>query len=201
MSIPQDTDLRVTLTLTMPGLTIAQNVFYARYTGATALTEDNVTEDLKIWMLALLADVEDDIYTGVSVNSVSVAKAIPGVPVTWETIGEKFPAWAGLNVSQMLPNGVAAVVRVLSTVAGTVARKYIPGFTEVGSDSIDWIASVLFDLALYVITWYTGPTLGGRTYDAGVWSTLTDSFVALITEGAVSAIPGYQRRRKPGVGA
>ncbi len=201
MTIPQDTDLRVTVTLTMPGITIAQNVYYARYTTATSAADADVVEDCSDWAIDLLNDIEDDVSDAVSLNEVSVAKAVAGTPVSWETIGAESPTWVGLNTAEMLPHGVAAVVRAASVVFKTVARKYLPGLTEAGSDGTSWIASVLVNLALYALTWLDGPSGVGRSYDAGVWSTLTDAFVALGSEAAVATIPGYQRRRKPGVGA
>lgn len=201
MAIPQNTELRVTVTFAMPGLTIAQNVYYAKYLDLTSLSDGLVSTDMEQWATNMMDTVEDDVNDGVTINSVKTAKAVAGTPVTWEAVGERFPTWVGLNLAEMLPNGVAAVVRVLSEVGKTVARKYIAGFTEAGSVETAWIASTLANMTLFLIAWFNGPSIPGREYEPGVWSTKTDSFVPLLTEGAISTIPGYQRRRKPGVGA
>ncbi len=201
MTIVQDDELKVVSTLAMPGLTIAQNVFYARYTAAAVVDEDDVTDDMLAWVDDMFAGVQTILADVVSLSEVTVYKKVTVSPLEFEQIGNLPGARIGLSTDHALPNGVALVIRVGTVALRSIARKYIGGINEGVSDGPDWAASALAGGAAFLADWIAGPaTVSGRTYEAGIVSTKDGLFKTFLPTGIVSSIPGYQRRRKPGVG-
>ncbi len=200
MTVELDDELRITVTLTMPGTTVAQNVFYTIYKGVSQAWDYEVVQDMSDMIVAIFDTIKSDLGTGVSISSVETYKRESGTPDYWGSIGVDFPTWAGTGISEVLPNGVALVIRSLTGAVKTVGRKYVAGLTENEVSTTTWVAGALARAALFLIQWYVGWAASPRDYQSGVWSTLTSAIVPMAMEGVVSTIPGYQRRRKPGVG-
>lgn len=202
MAVEQNDALKIVASFDMPGLTIAQNVFYASYTAVGDATEEDVTDDLLAWVEKMFDNLDGQIADTVSLNEVVVSKKIGASPLTWEEIGNVAGAFVGLDTTEAVPNGVAMVLRVATTALRSLARKYIAGLSETDTLTTSWSSTALVNGALFLADWILGPdTVAGRTYIPGIVSTLDGFFKTFGNEGVISAIPGYQRRRKPGVGA
>ncbi len=200
MSVGVGDILRITCTLSLGGTNLMQNVFYLQYKSGTAPTDAEIVLDCKNWLDVVYTQVEDHIADDTGLNEVSVSQFIPGTPGTWDDIGSLAGTFVGLAIGEALPDGIALVVRAATGVAKTMARKFIGGFVESAVNAQAWETNVLADALLYLIAWFEGPPDGAREYTSGVFSTRDQDFVPFTEEGAVSDIPGYQRRRKPGVG-
>ena len=99
------------------------------------------------------------------------------------------------------PSGVAAVVLLRTLVGKVFGRKFIGQLMEgnlIGNAYTGTLASAIASYAAEFLLAMAGPNTG--TYVWGVLSTRTNQFERFV-EAALSAFPGYQRRRRPGTGS
>lgn len=201
MTIVPSQPLKIVVTIGMPGLTIAQNVYYALYTGGADAADTDVVDDMVIWITALYINIDGQMNDTVTVDEVEVFKRVTSDPLVFESIGSDVTSVVGLVAGEALPNGVALVLRASTIALKSIARKYLPGISESNVLETTWSSTLLANAVLFLADWVAGPpTQGVRTYDGGIVSTKDGNFKAFALSSVVSAIPGYQRRRKPGVG-
>lgn len=202
MSVIPNDELKVVATFVMPGITVAQNVYYCRYDGEFLTSNQNVADDMLIWVEDMMAPFEEILTTLVTLSAVTVFKKISADPLEFEQIGDEPGSFAGIETSDTIPNGVAMVIRVATQVGGRLARKYIAGVSEGFVEAIAFTSGAITAAGLFAVEWIAGPaTQGAREYVSGIISVGDGTFRELGFTAIVSVIPGYQRRRKPGVGA
>lgn len=201
MAIEADDNLKIVVTLSMPGLTVSQNVFYARYDSLFPSTEENVTSDLAAWIEEMWLNIEDIIVDVVSISEIVVSKQIVVFPPVFEEIGTEAGTFVGLEIADMVPHGVAMVARIATSGVKSIARKYIAGISEGFSTEAGWTAGAVLDGIAFIVDWITGPpSVDSRQYTGGIVSNKDGLFKTFGVSGILSGIQGYQRRRKPGVG-
>ncbi len=200
MAIQLGDIFRITATLLLADSNLMQNVFYTQLDSGTIPTNNAVVAAMRTWVDDMYTIMEDHMKTTVSLDEVQVSKWIPGSPGTWDDIGSDAGTFAGLAVGELLPDGVALVMRAVTDAVKVVGRKYLGGLVESAVNNTAWEANVIVDALLFVISWYEGPVPTVREFISGVFSTVLQDFVPFEANGIVSSIPGYQRRRKPGVG-
>lgn len=201
MAIEDGDILKVVMTLDMPGSTVAQNVYHVRADLAAAKTDSVILNECFDWCQRMFGDVDASTADSVDINNVEVLKLTSTTPSVFVSIGSLAGTFVGLVASDALPNGVALVVRAAIEGVSFLARKFIPGIAETKSEEHTWATGALADAANYVVEWLFGVDLGsGDHLVSGVYSIAAEIFRELRGEGAVSTTPGYQRRRKPGVG-
>lgn len=201
MTVVQNDELKVVVSIGMPGTTIAQNVFYARYTALTEPTDAVVANDMLLWVDEMYENLDGQMGPDVFINEVITYKKITAVPLVFQQIGSEESTEVGTSATETLPNGVAMVMRIGTVALRSIARKYIAGLSEENVLTVSWSSTALVQGALFLIDWIAGPpTQSGRTYEAGIVSAKDGLFKTFLSIGTLSIIPGYQRRRKPGVG-
>ncbi len=199
--VSDGTVLRVVATWDMPGTTIAQNVYHVETAFVAPVAAADVVTDLTDWVETMAADILGSLADTVDLNEVEVSELTSTGPAVWESIGAELALGAGLAATDALPNGVAMVVRAGLAGVSWFARKYLAGMGVSKVDSDNWEAGALAEGADFLVTWLAGHNGGaGIDYLPGIFAVATEAFRHLSTTGAVSVIPGYQRRRKPGVG-
>lgn len=113
------------------------------------------------------------------------------VPITWK----------GSDVSEELPSGVAGTVTGRTGVPKRRARKFTPPLSELYNNNQQWTVLGLSRLVAYAAEWLVVKVVGfdeGFLYPVAV-NVLTWAW-SVVTSTVASSTPGYQRRRKPGVG-
>lgn len=132
-----------------------------------------------------------------------------GKVVTVRPLGVKTwsPGWSYQNTSDAAPLGVCALVSFRTAGLRAVAKKFIGGVVEeqLQSDGT-WSSTMLSSLAAfaaYILNPLNDPQAGTAVLQPGIWSKRAAAFqiLALVGGALIRAIPAYQRRRKPGVGA
>lgn len=203
MSVTEGTILRVVQTINMPGNEIAQNVYHFSITGGSAPydAEDVVSDCI---------DEMDDLYTvsaGLMTTSVDGGLVqiyeYDSVDDDWDEVGFGAAGWAGSGSAETLPHGVAGIFSGLTTDPDVRGRKFWPGLGEDKQEEgalTSAALALLASVAVYYVTGHVG-ALTGATLNPGVWSTVQTNFRAFLGASIVNSILGYQRRRKPGVGA
>ncbi len=177
-----------------------QNVFYTQLDSGTIPTNNATVAAMRSWCDDMYTLMEDHMKSTVELDEVQVSKWIPGSPGTWDDIGSDAGTFVGVAVGELLPDGVALVMRAVTDAVKVIGRKYLGGLVESAVNNTAWEANVLVDALAFLVAWYEGPVPSVREFISGVFSTVLQDFVPFEAQGILSTIPGYQRRRKPGVG-
>lgn len=202
MAIPEGTILRVVASLLFPDNVIMQNVFHMTLTSVVGDNDEaaivtEAVEYIEDIFANLTTIVDDDVDSSV----VSVYEYDP-IGEDWDEVGSE--PWVFPNTASgfMLPHGVAGVVIYNTLDPDVQGRKFfggaIVGYCEEGY----WTAAMITALgnaSVDVVTTFTS-TSELNVYQPGVWSPTQGSMLVYSGVNIVNGTPGYQRRRKPGVG-
>lgn len=201
MPYTDDDIVRCRVNATIVGAGISLNIFTAQVDEVIVLGVSDAQME-NVWT-AYLNDVFTPIGTHMSsyfvVNSYDLYKWV-GTEWDWVQNETYTPAFAG--GVDVLPAGVAAVVTAYTAINRVVGRKFFPGIAEASLTGGLWGAGLLTDLALtaaaYIADFGIFPSL--FVMHPGVYSTKVADFVPFSLTALITNIPGYQRRRKTGVG-
>lgn len=202
MALSADDRLKVVAQLLFPDAVVMQNVFSVIFEGnGTSFDEGDAIDDIVDWLEAMYLTTVAHIDDEVIADEVFV--------YVWDAVGLDFDeigsaTWSVTNTATvgMAPHGVAAVVLGRTSDPDVNGKKYIGGLQETSIDDSTLGAVLQTALVAFVADWIT-PFVGAATestFTPSIWSPKnSDAYV--LTSGVVNAIAGYQRRRKPGVGA
>lgn len=174
------------------------NVHYWEAEFASPVDEADVIDEL--------TDELDSIYDTidqlqVDTHSYDLYRFYVWTGVKWNLIGTGTPTLTTALTDEDVPSGCCMVVRGYTDTSRSLARKFLSGFTEANFSGQDWSSTLQTAAAAYLVAWLSGHYVDANTsYHAGVWSKGV-TFIPFNLEGVANAIPGYQRRRKEGVGA
>lgn len=193
--------VRCRVNSTIVGAGISLNIFTAQVDEVVVLGVSDAQMEA-VWT-AYLDDVLGPIGTHVSsyivTNSFDLYKWVAG---EWDWVQNETyePVYPG--GPDVLPAGVAAVVTAYTAINRVVGRKFFPGIAEASVTGGLWGVGLLADLALTAIEYISDfgifPSL--FVMHPGVYSTKVAGFVPFSLTALITNIPGYQRRRKTGVG-
>lgn len=161
---------------------------------------DDVLQEIGAHLTALWNEVRDNTPGESKWNECEVYYSLPSTN-EWLELGNLVLGLTGNDTSDPLPAGTSATVTGPTSQPKRRARKFLPPFGETYSDAQQWTAGALTRLASWALTWLTGID----TVDPSEWiypialNAVTWAWSAL-TSARANAVPGYQRRRKPGVG-
>ncbi len=202
MAVADGAILRIVASLLMPENVIAQNVFYAVFTdNGTSDDEDDVVDDLATWIEDMYTTLAGQVADEVSVTGIKVYN-YDVIDDDWDEVGDAVITFTFTSGSDMLVHGVALVVHAKTTDPDVQAAKFIAGLSEPTTVDGLFTAAVLADVVDFAVDWTT-PFVGaitGALFGPGVWSVANQNFFLFSGTEVINAIPGYQRRRKPGVG-
>ena len=111
----------------------------------------------------------------------------------------------GTGTGDYSPHGVAAVGRIVTEIPRRQGRTFIPGLADTAIFDGVLVAAIEVDLADYLADFIVDISVTGGLF---TWCTFNQEPLSIyyetssLTIGSVIAnsLPGYQRRRKPGVG-
>jgi len=155
--------------------------------------------DMAVWMGTIFTPLIPVITDQIVYDVVNIDNITQDVKVGDTTLVSPI---SGALTDHLLPTGVALVVRGLTKTLRTQGRKFFGGFTEINASGSAFNAAVLTAGASSGLAWITPFTSGtsSNQYTPGLWSYSKVRFTTF-TEAVVNSIPGYQRRRKQGVGS
>lgn len=189
----------------VPGGTIAQLVYHYLGVSGTTATEAQVGTAVEAAL-----DLAWD-HIAARVSDLVLGSTIEGL--VWDFVLNQ---WDGVftvalvgadgsSADDMMPQGVAGLIKLFTVANRRQARKYIPGLAESQIDDGVIAAAALSDMALFAADFDDDIVAGGLTLSYGTFNTdpaspLFETFS--VSSGAVLAegIAAYQRRRKPGTG-
>lgn len=201
-SVTEGTILRVVASLLFPDDVIMQNVFHVVL---TSVVGDNDASDV----VTDLVEYVEDIYTelnalisaDVDASDIKVYE-YDSVDDDWDEIGTD--AWSDTfaGTGHKLPHGAAGLILLRTLDPDVTGKKFFGGFVVGVMNGTSLGAGQLADLALAaaeIVSSFVATTTS-NVYTPGVWSVAQNNFRAFNGSYTVNAVPGYQRRRKPGVG-
>lgn len=200
MTVVFSDDLRAVVKLLYDNVVTVMNVYHYEAGTGVSDTEANVVSAIATHLDAAYDTLRDQMNEKMVGNEVEVLRRNPATN-KWTTIGvADFTAWSGDDTTDEGATGVAAVVRFHSVGTGRQSRKFLGVLS-----STEYQDGVLFSTTLTALGNYatlidnTIAVSGGNLHPQ--WWSEVDGFGYDMDGGfTINTIPGYQRRRKLGVG-
>lgn len=202
MAISEGTIIRIVASIVFPDNVIMQNVFHAVLTTAGGSdAESDVVDDMVDYLEAMWAAVIGRVSLDMDSDEVKVYEYDP-VDDDFDEIGTSAFIVAFTGTGDWLPHGLAIVCNMETTDPDVSGRKYYGGLTEGVQADGAWDPTTVGSFATMagIVTAQFVGAATGATFTPGVWSPKETNFFAFNENVSVNSIPGYQRRRKPGVG-
>lgn len=190
--------IEVTAKLTFKNVAAVRNVYHLKCTEAATGTDAAIVEDTAKYISQMYGTIESLLSNDLKPQTVHVVnltqrRFMGEVPWTSDFTG-------GTSTANSYALGVAIVVRLLTGLMGVQGRKFIGVLTEtiIDDDALISNAALLTmaDFALMLLQ-RVEYTPGYASF--GVWNRIKATF-QVVADVAISAVPGYQRRRKQGRG-
>jgi len=189
--------LRVTARMLLMGVVTLENVFDVRVESWTSGSDLQVSNDMATWVDGAYGEMLGEfsnLLTFVDVATFNVSTKSPYPTVPWPSLT------IGTNSADVLATGVAALALFHTVKSKCIGRKFIGGLTENALNAALLTSSVLGHLEDFAIHISSGPAAVESTasYEFVIYDKLAAPQIVVRT--VVNAIPGYQRRRRQGVG-
>lgn len=201
-----DTDiLKVVVSLLLADNTIAQMVYHFLADFAAQQTNADVLDAVEVKVEDIYTELADEVSDAVTLDSMEVDVVewdeTEQEFLTTQTIGERSPSVTFTEVTEALPNQMAATMGAYTTYPKVRGRKAFPGFAENAAD-VGTLTTAAATALSGALAEYLGDITisAGNTLSPGVASKSTEAFRAF-GSGWINTILGSQRSRKPGVGA
>jgi hypothetical protein len=198
MTVTVGSTVKCTAKMQIGGAIDLQNVFYAKLASGSAVDDDDARADLAEWiddMFTPLAPYMAAVVTFDEIDFFNVSQDYPMGPEVWPTLT------VGTSAGTLGVSGVAVVLTAYTEYVRTNGRKFFGGMAE-GAFTGNVVAGAILTAAATTAALWLAPFVGatsGQTWTPGIWSTVASAFRAFRAI-VIRDIPGYQRRRKPGVG-
>lgn len=189
--------LKITVQGHTGGAGIYENVFHCIWNAPDDYAESSAMVAILAWVDAYTSYLDDIVCTNTTFELIKCYNETADLPV-----GEAVPTHSvGTIATDPLPSGVAALVTLYTGFKRTVGKKFIAGLPEAATTLGEWGGATLGALALIAEFWI-GPQapIVGVSFTMCTYKKLGHLAHAIYT-GVIRAVPGYQRRRKAGVGA
>lgn len=202
MALQEGDIIRVVASLVFPDDVIMQNVFHLVLTTIVGDgDEDTVSEDLADYVERVYSEMDSEISEDISSSDVKLY-VYDDIDDDFDQIGTEVWALPTLAGTDFIPHGVACVINLFTTDPDVQGRKFFGGWKDARVVDGAWVGvsttAQLLIGADIVASFNGGPS--ANVYTPGVWSPTRTNFYAFNGVFVLNTTPGYQRRRKPGVG-
>lgn len=202
VTIEQGDVLRITASWLQDGLNQMQNVFTIRATGDPGSTQADIISDLKDWIDDIYQEIKVIMNNTITDDFISIYNITKDV---LEHVGAFSTSITGTSSGDAMPNGVAPFGYARTSQKRRRGSKFFPASSEstqaTGLLTVGGLTALVAGLAQWISD-HTG-ALTGALFEPGIWSNVPgigDVFLVFLNAVARAQL-GYQRRRKPGVGA
>lgn len=198
MTVSPNDVLKVTARLAGYSGQDIMNVFYFRHDGLFDITDSDASDDLSGFLDTLYGDVDALIPVGAAFMDITLHNETTNVTLpltTWPTLT------LGTGSGDGLAEGVALLIGLNTGVPRVHGRKYLAPMIEARTNGQVWDGTALTAAATFASR-LVGSFVGGASghnWLPGVIDKALDFWS--FTEAVVSAIPAYQRRRRPRTGS
>jgi hypothetical protein len=200
MAISDGTVLRVVASILFPDDVVMQNVFALVATTMLDTDEETVVEDMEEYIEDVYDEPDGYAPSAMTGDELKVYEYDSG-DEDFDEVGTGITAYTG-GASEISPHGLCLVQNFYTTDPDVQGRKFYGGFDPTHLVDGDWssalLAAAITSAAAVVNTFVA--TVSGNTYQPVVWSPTNLTAYPYSATVVTNAVPGYQRRRKPGVG-
>ena len=201
MTIAFGDEVRAAVSMVYRGVDIFQNVYHYEAGVGVDATEESVKSALRVHLLSAYNNLNAQVAEELVGLQIDFWKRNTGT-AKWDAIGVKdFSTWLPSNASDELPSGVAAVVRFFTSGIGRQGRKFIAGLADTAFVDGALVAAAITAISNYADEIVEAVAVTGGDMDPGWWSEIDTLIYEMDGSYVINAIPGYQRRRKQGVGS
>lgn len=179
------------------GVSFGLNRFIVRYDGPVTISEAEASTALGNWADSMYTNFEDYMVLGAEADYVE-CRHWDGLEWVW--FGDQPVDVPGSHVGEMLPPGVAVLVKAGLQVGGEKNRKFLGGFPEIYQVAGQWTGGLLIACVAFATAWVTPFQFNLNSYVPGGWVKLTKTFVPYSLTTWVATDVAYLRTRKQGVG-
>jgi hypothetical protein len=200
MSVHNLDVIRATARMKWAGVVDVQNTFTAVLGSGTSISDEDAKDDLAAWledMYTITALLMPTNLTFEDIDYFNLTQDAPMGTLSWPTL----VAGNGAT-TEIAATGVCAVITAFTNVVRVHGRKFFGPLVETVIDAGYLNSTVMTGMAGVITLWitpFTG-TVSGETWAPGVWQRLTGTFKTF-RDAVIRNVPGYQRRRKAGVGS
>lgn len=201
MAVSNGDLIRLVVSLVFPDDVVMQNVFHLVATNLLDTDEATVTQDAVNYANLLYNEHESSMSDEMSGDEIKVY-VYDSVDDDFDEIGTGALSSVGSVALGPAPHGLAVVQNYYTTDPDVQGRKFWGGFTENSLDDSDWASALVAALVLTaaeVVGTYTDSS-SSNVFQPSVWSPTKKTAYAYSGTVVTNTVPGYQRRRKPGVG-
>lgn len=197
--------VRVVLTWGVPLGTLAQNVWHMKMLSGAGAEPEDVLDSLDTQYTTAFSDIDQEINEEFSPELLELFQWDFTLH-QWNGVGSKvLTGLVGSDAGDYLPHGVAYVVRYLTEASRRQGRMFIPGIPDTKVTDGVLGSSTESQLALFLADWGTDLAPTGGLFELCTFNTeppspLYETASVATGQYVVNSLPGYQRRRKPGVG-
>lgn len=205
MTIDVGDVIQLVMTWDTPLASVAQNVWHMQMVSGAGADEADILAAVETQLQVAFTDIDG--FIADDFEAVTLEGFVRDVALhQWDGFGaEVLSSMIGLSTGDYEPHGVAAVCRWFTESLRRQGRIFLPGLVETAIVGGVISASPEADLALFMADFMTDISVTGGlltlcTYNVEPLSALYESASLAIGVAVINSLPGYQRRRKPGVG-
>jgi len=179
------------------GVTI-ENVYHVKVNSAGGVSDAQALDDMGDYLEDIYSEINGHMTDSLEYDSYKVTNITADVELGaqgWPTLT------AGLSTADQVADGIAGVASFRTSTPGHQGRKFWGPFSEYDIDSGRLTSPTVADIqdaAVATGSPFTGG--GGQSYIPVIYDR-ENNVGREVTEAYGDNRPGYQRRRKPGVGA
>jgi hypothetical protein len=198
MAISDGMKLKGVQEVLLVGDVVALNIFYWRADfieeQQNSIVAGGMEEQIEAIYTELIAMIDDGAELG-------ELRCYKQVGLAWDLFKVRSPEVTFTGGTDMLPHGVSPLMRAYTEHPRVISRKYLPGFVETSQADGVLDGAALTALAAAADVWVTTFELStNNNLVAGVYSTVREAVSEFDGVTVIPVHPGYQRRRRPGVG-
>lgn len=203
MALELDDVLRVTASFLQDGINQVQNVFTVKIGSTSGTpTQAQVITDIKEYIQNVYADAQTVMNNTIATDFISIYNITKDV---LEHIGPWISDFSGSSTGDAMPNGVSPFMYARTIIKRRRGSKFLPASAESTQGNGILSSGAIAALTNTVTDWISDHT-GGLTswiFSPGIYSDVPGLGLTFLffVNGVLRAQLGYQRRRKPGVGA
>jgi hypothetical protein len=199
MTVAVGSVVKITARLRWAGKVDVQNVYHAQLASGSALDDGDARDDLAAWLETIYTPLLGEFPTSLvfeDIDFYNVSQDYPMGVEPWPTLT------AGTGALDIQATGVAAVITAFTFYVRSRGRKFFGPLPETSVLDGVLTSATMINLASAAAAWifpFVGGT-SGQTWNPGIITRVTSLFREF-RDAVVRNIPGYQRRRKEGVGS
>jgi hypothetical protein len=200
MTVSVGDTIRATARLKWAGAVDVQNVFTCQLATGTTVDDEDAKEDLAAYLEAMYGLINPVFPTNlayIDIDYFNLSTDTPMGQLAWPVLTA-----GSSGDTEISASGVCLVTTAFSFIVRKHGRKFWGPLSEAAITAGEITSVLMITAGTLLATWLT-PFAGvtsGETWRPGIWSR-AESVFHVFRDAVCRNVPGYQRRRRAGVGS